>query len=50
MSLKISYIVLLAMMLVSCNSLDKYNRHIETPIPKEKLIKDINYVERVLFN
>ncbi|AGC39610.1 peptidase s41 [Riemerella anatipestifer] len=36
-------------MLVSCNSLDRYNRHIETPISKEKLIKDINYVERILF-
>ncbi|MDY3316792.1 S41 family peptidase [Riemerella anatipestifer] len=50
MPLKIIYIVLLAIILASCNSLDKYNRHIETPIPKEKLIKDINYVERILFN
>ncbi|MCU7568295.1 S41 family peptidase [Riemerella anatipestifer] len=46
---KVSYIVLLVIVLVSCNSLDRYNRHIETPIPKEKLIKDINYMERVLF-
>ncbi len=46
---RVSYIILLVIVLVSCNSLDRYNRHIETPISKEKLIKDINYVERILF-
>ena len=32
----------------SCGSVEKYNKHIQTPIPPEDLIKDVNYVQKKL--
>jgi len=39
---------LVTLLLFSCGSVEKYNKHIETAIPPEDLIKDVNYVQKKL--
>lgn len=39
---------LVALLLFSCGSVEKFNKHIETSISTEDLIRDVNYVQKKL--
>jgi hypothetical protein len=41
-------ILLIPILLVSCTSIEKYNQKIDQPIPTEKLLKDVDYVQHKL--
>lgn len=41
-------VVVATLVLVGCGSVEKYNAHMETPIPPKDLIEDVNYVQKKL--
>lgn len=47
---KLIYTLIATGIIVSCKSLDKQNAHIDKEISVKKLRKDVDYVERKLFN
>lgn len=44
----ICFILLTPMLLVNCTSIERYNQKIDQPIPTEKLLKDVDYVQHKL--